>query len=52
MNAENYPQSANAFDSMGDYYLEQKDTVHAIENFSKAVSLGNAYSKEKLGKLE
>ncbi len=53
MNAENYPQSANVFDSMGDYYLNQKDTGHAIENFTKAVSMGNLpYSKEKLTKLK
>jgi predicted alpha/beta superfamily hydrolase len=53
LNTENYPQSANAFDSMGDYYLAQQDTAHAIENFSKAVSIGNLpYSKEKLIKLK
>lgn len=53
LNTENYPLSANVFDSMGDYYLAQQDTAHAIENFSKAVSIGNlVYSKEKLSKLK
>ncbi len=53
LNTENYPQSANVFDSMGDYYLAQQDTVNAIENFSKAVDMGNLpYSREKLGKLK
>jgi predicted alpha/beta superfamily hydrolase len=53
LNTENYPQSANVFDSMGDYYLAQKDTVNAKENFSKAVDIGKLpYSKEKLDKLK
>ncbi len=52
LNTENCPQSANVYDSMGDYYLAQQDTARAIENFAKAVSLGNLpYSREKLDKL-
>jgi uncharacterized protein len=53
MNVDNYPQSANVYDSMGDCYLAQQDTANAIENFSKAVSIGNlTYSKDKLDKLK
>ena len=53
MNVENYPQSANVYDSMGDCYLAQQDTVKAIEHFSKAVAIGNlTYSKDKLDKLK
>lgn len=53
MNIKNYPDSPNVYDSMGDYYLNQKDTVKAIEQFNKAVALGDlSYTKEKLKKLK
>ena len=53
MNIENYPDSPNVYDSMGDYYLAQSDTTNAIEHFAKAVELGNTtYSKDKLEKLQ
>ena len=32
MNTKNYPKSANAFDSMGDFYAGQKTKAKAIEN--------------------
>ncbi|CCH54274.1 hypothetical protein BN8_03430 [Fibrisoma limi BUZ 3] len=38
-NLKNYPQSPNVYDSMGDYYLAQKDTTNAIANFKKALAL-------------
>ncbi len=53
MNVQNFPGSANVYDSMGDYYLSQADTVNAIKHFSKAVEVGDlGYSKEKLKMLE
>jgi uncharacterized protein len=53
MNIKNYPESSNVFDSMGDYYVAQKDTLHAIENFSKALTLADSpYTKEKLKKMK
>ena len=53
LNLRNYPQSANVFDSMGDYYLVQSDTVQAIEHFKKAFDLGESpFTKEKLDALE
>jgi len=53
LNIQNYRNSANVFDSMGDYYLSQSDTLNAIEHFTKAIEIGNSpISKEKLEKLK
>jgi tetratricopeptide (TPR) repeat protein len=53
LNLRNYPQSANVFDSMGDYYLAQSDTLKAIEHFNKAFDMGESpFTKEKLDALE
>lgn len=53
MNVKNYPGSSNVFDSMGDYYLNQKDTASAIAQFNKALSIADvAATKEKLKKLK
>jgi predicted alpha/beta superfamily hydrolase len=52
LNTKNYPDSPNAFDSMGDYYLSQKDTAKAIASFERTLSLADvAYTKEKLARL-
>lgn len=52
LNIRNYPQSANVFDSMGDYYLAQSDTAQAIEHFKKAFELGESpFTREKLDAL-
>lgn len=53
LNIKNYPESANVYDSMGDFYLDQEDTVQAIEQFKKALELGDSpFTKEKLSQLE
>jgi predicted alpha/beta superfamily hydrolase len=53
LNIENYPNSANVYDSMGDYFLSQSDTLEAIDNFSKALELGdNPITREKLDLLK
>ena len=53
LNIKNYPESANVYDSMGDFYLDQEDTIQAIEQFKKALELGdNPITKEKLSQLE
>ena len=53
LNIKNYPESANVYDSMGDFYLDQEDTVQAIEQFKKALELGDSpITKEKLSQLE
>lgn len=49
-NITNYPNSANAFDSLGDYYLAAGNKPQAIEAFSKSLSLGNM--KETRQKLD
>jgi tetratricopeptide (TPR) repeat protein len=53
LNIRNYPESANVYDSMGDFYLDQEDTLQAIEQFKKALELGDSpFTKEKLSRLE
>jgi predicted alpha/beta superfamily hydrolase len=49
MNIENYPESSNVYDSMGDYYLATKDSVKALELFTKAIEVGpSTVSQEKI----
>lgn len=53
MNINNYPASANAFDSMGDFYVEKNDTINARESFEKALSLKEVpETRKKLEKLQ
>ncbi len=52
MNVKNYPNSSNVYDSMGDCYLAQQDSVKALELFKKALEVGeNDYSQEKIDML-
>ncbi|GAB2600426.1 alpha/beta hydrolase-fold protein [Spirosoma areae] len=39
LNVANYPASFHAYDSYGDYFVAKKDTVSAIANFQKSLSL-------------
>lgn len=50
LNIDYYPESFNTYDSMGDYYLEKKDTTHANIFWKKA--LGMRFSKEIKDKVE
>ncbi|MEP1095801.1 MAG: alpha/beta hydrolase-fold protein [Cyclobacteriaceae bacterium] len=53
LNVENYPENANVYDSMGDYYANESDTTNAIKFFTKAVELGaSEISRQKLEDLE
>ena len=53
LNIKNYPESANVYDSMGDFYLDQADTLQAIGQFRKALELGDSpFTREKLSQLE
>jgi len=53
LNIRNYPESANVYDSMGDFHLAQTDTLQAITSFSRALELGdNPFTKEKLAQLQ
>jgi len=54
MNVENYPESSNVYDSLGDAYVALEENDKAIEAFSKALTTGggNTYSKAKLDALK
>jgi len=53
MNIQNYPQSFNVYDSMGDFYDAKGDKAKAIEYYSKALTLKDfPETREKLKKLK
>lgn len=53
MNIANYPNSSNVYDSYGDLFAAQKDTLNAITNYKKALSIQYAEeTKQKVNKLE
>lgn len=54
MNVEINPQSANAYDSLGEAYMLSENRTLAIENYRKSLELNpdNAHAKEMLEKLE
>jgi predicted alpha/beta superfamily hydrolase len=53
MNVANYPESANVYDSLGDYYSAIGEKQQAIECFQKALTLDEAgYTREKLEALQ
>lgn len=53
MNIQNYPNSYDAYDCKGDYFLAQKDTIKALELFSKALEYGERdYIQEKVDQLK
>lgn len=39
LNVANYPNSANTYDSIGDYYLESGNKAKALESFKRALQL-------------
>ncbi len=53
INTELYPRSSNTFDSLGDAFKKLNDTVNAIDNYKKALSINpeNRSSKRNLDKL-
>ena len=52
LNVKNYPLSFNAFDSLGDLYLDIGEKEKAVENYKKSVSLNSeSVSKAKLLEL-
>lgn len=51
LNVKNYPESANVYDSLGDYYKEVGDKTNAISNYKKTLSI-NKESTETKQKLE
>ena len=52
-NTRNYPQSANAFDSLGEAYMKKGDREQAIKNYEKSIALDpdNEEGKKILKKL-
>jgi predicted alpha/beta superfamily hydrolase len=49
LNIRNYPNTSNVYDSMGDSYLAQNDSIKALELFTTALEVGdNDFSQEKL----
>lgn len=53
INIKNYPESFNAYDSFGDYYIAVNDEQNAIYMFTKALSVKeNQDTREKLEKLQ
>ena len=53
LNIKNYPKSTKVFESLGDYYLFQSDTLNAIKEFKNALEIGaNKTLKEKIEELE
>jgi len=53
LNVQNYPNSSNAYDSMGDCYLTEQDSLKALEFFQKALEVGeNDFSQEKIDMLK
>jgi tetratricopeptide (TPR) repeat protein len=53
MNIKNYPKNWNVYDSMGDYYANQKDKAKAREYYKKALAINdNPGTKKKLDTLE
>ncbi|WP_289062383.1 alpha/beta hydrolase-fold protein [uncultured Zobellia sp.] len=52
LNIKNYPKSTNVYESMGDYYLSQSDTLNAIKEFKNVLKIGeNKTIKKKLERL-
>ena len=53
MNVSNYPQSANAYDSFGDFYNETGDTANAIKCYKQALDLKEIpETRKKLTELQ
>lgn len=52
LNITNYPETANCYDVLGDFYLAKGDKAKAIESFKKSLSLkAIPETIEKLEKL-
>ena len=52
LNTEYFPNDANAYDSLADYYEAQNDTENALKNVIKAYELsGSDYHKKRMEEL-
>jgi hypothetical protein len=54
MNIDNYPTSANAFDSMGELLLLQGDSLEALVNYEKSLAINpeNVNARNLIAKLK
>ncbi len=53
LNKEYYPESPTVYKDLGDFYLSQKDTIKAIENYKKTLELEDITSvKDALNKIQ
>jgi predicted alpha/beta superfamily hydrolase len=53
MNVEYYPNSANGYDSLAEYYESQNDYTNALKNVTKAYEINNSnYFKERITKIK
>lgn len=54
LNIDEYPKSANVYDSYGDALLEKGDSINALKNFKKCYAMDNTldYALDKSTKLE
>jgi len=53
MNVRNFPNSGNAYDSMGDYFKSAGDKKKAIEYYKRSLQIApNPFSEEKIKQLE
>ncbi len=52
-NIDNYPESFNVYDSYADYFIAKGDTIQAIDNLKKALSLKEfGETRQKLNELQ
>jgi cytochrome c-type biogenesis protein CcmH/NrfG len=54
LNIESYPQSSNAYDSLGEAYMNSGDKAQAIVSYQKAVELDpqNSHAAEMLRRIK
>jgi len=52
LNTDMFPEDGNAYDSLGDAYLANNDTINAIKAYETAVKKGFNVSKPKLESLK
>ena len=52
LNCANFPESADVYDSLGDFYAAKGDKIKASENYSKSLSISEmSETRQKLEKL-